>query len=133
MSLVKKATKPGRGWKKGQSGNPAGKPKGTKDRRTIGRMRLEELANAMIAAEVERPLTDGIPLAKLMPLDYMLETLRHPDAYNKRDRQWAADKAAPYVHSRMPLKVIMGDDGAPPVPVKVVIEFKDARRTKKVD
>lgn len=36
----------------------------------------------------------------LTPLDYMLTTLRNEDADTK-DRMWAAEKAAPYVHPKL--------------------------------
>ena len=36
----------------------------------------------------------------LMPLDYMLQVLRSEES-DKRDRQWAALAAAPYVHAKL--------------------------------
>ncbi len=37
--------------------------------------------------------------AGLLPLDYMLEVLRDPEA-SPADKRWAAEKAAPYLHAR---------------------------------
>lgn len=36
----------------------------------------------------------------LTPLDYMLDVLRDADA-DPKDRMWAAEKAAPYVHAKL--------------------------------
>ena len=36
----------------------------------------------------------------LTPLDYMLGILRDEDA-ERKDRMWAAEKAAPYVHAKL--------------------------------
>lgn len=38
--------------------------------------------------------------AALMPLDYMLQVLRDPEA-SPAERKWAAEKAAPYLHPRL--------------------------------
>lgn len=38
--------------------------------------------------------------AGLMPLDYMLAILRD-DRADAKDRMWAAEKAAPYVHAKL--------------------------------
>lgn len=38
--------------------------------------------------------------AGLTPLEYMLGVLRNEDA-DAKDRMWAAEKAAPYVHARL--------------------------------
>lgn len=47
----------------------------------------------------------GVPAAPagggdLMPLDYMLQVLRDPEA-SPAERKWAAEKAAPYLHPRL--------------------------------
>lgn len=36
----------------------------------------------------------------LLPLDYMLQVLRDPEA-SPAERKWAAEKAAPYLHPRL--------------------------------
>lgn len=41
-----------------------------------------------------------IEASGLTPLDYMLATLRNEEA-STEDRQWAAEKAAPYVHAKL--------------------------------
>src|SRR3546814_11972309 len=38
--------------------------------------------------------------AALLPLDYMLQVLRDPEA-SPAERKWAAEKAAPYLHPRL--------------------------------
>lgn len=40
------------------------------------------------------------PSAALLPLDYMLEVLRDPEA-SPGERRWAAEKAAPFLHPRL--------------------------------
>lgn len=78
-------------WPKGVSGNPAGLPKGTKQRRTILREAL--MANPKFA--------------KLDPIEFMLEILSDP-SYGLSNRKWAAKEVAPYVRSKMPIKVETG-------------------------
>lgn len=48
----------------------------------------------------------------LTPLEYMLDVLRDNDA-DPKDRMWAAEKAAPYVHPRLANVAHTGDDGGP--------------------
>lgn len=74
-------------FKKGQSGNPAGRKKGSLNKRT------QEIWDS-----------------GLMPLEYMLQVLRDPMADPKR-RDWAAEKAAPYLHARLQATEITGKDG----------------------
>lgn len=65
----------------GQSGNPAGKPKGAQAKATIAR-------------------ESAIKASGLTPLDYMLSRLRDETATDE-DRKWAAQNAAPYVHPKL--------------------------------
>jgi hypothetical protein len=62
----------------------------------------------------------------------MTEVLRQPSAYPFVARQWAAKEAAPYVHRKMPVAVELVDDGSPPTPISITINYKDARRSTKV-
>lgn len=48
----------------------------------------------------------------LLPLEYMLQVLRNEGADTK-DRMWAAEKAAPYVHARLASVEHTGKDGGP--------------------
>lgn len=53
-------------------------------------------------------------LAKLDPIEFMLEILSDP-SYGLSNRKWAAMQVAPYVRSKMPIKVETGpstDDAA---------------------
>ena len=98
MSLVKGNTKPNSGsFKKGVVANPKGRGKGVKDRRTLAR-------EALLRAGVDPKSLTGI-----MPLDYMLQTLRDPKNSSRLDKQWAAEKAAPYCHRKMPIAIEGGD------------------------
>ena len=95
-------------WKKGQSGNPKGRPKGSKNRRT----------KARLAAEAE-----GIS-----PLQYMLKVLNGSSKhYSKADRKWAAERAIPYTNRRMPIAIEGGD---PTKPITVVDASKLATMTE---
>lgn len=57
----------------------------------------------------------------LMPLDYMLSVLRNEQA-DAKDRMWAAEKAAPYVHAKLASVEHKGEGGGP---LQVIIkQFK---------
>lgn len=81
----------------------AGRPAGAVTERT------REVANAAHA--------EGIT-----PLEYMLSVLRNEDAEMK-DRMWAAEKAAPYVHAKLASVEHSGKDGGPMV--LEIIRFAD--------
>lgn len=68
-------------FKKGQSGNPNGRPKGAKNKATAKREK-------QIAA------------SGITPLDYMLQVLRDKKSTTD-DKRWAAAASAPYVHPRL--------------------------------
>lgn len=109
MSLCKAPTKP-RGFPKGKSGNPKGRGKGVKDRRTLAR-------------------EAGIDTSGLTPLEFMLQVLRNPKSYNKEDRKWAADKAAPYIHRKMPI-ALEGGDPRKPITIVNADKLKDLSTTE---
>ena len=79
------------GFQPGQSGNPNGRSKGSRNK-----------ASAKREAEVEA--------SGLTPLAYMLVILRDEKA-STEDRKWAAQHAAPYVHPRLAQQQFKGPDG----------------------
>lgn len=48
----------------------------------------------------------------MTPLEFMLDMLRDDNA-DIKDRMWAAEKAAPYVHAKLASVEHKGDDGGP--------------------
>ena len=79
------------GFQPGQSGNPNGRPRGSRNK-----------ASARREAEVEA--------GGLSPLAYMLAVLRDEEA-STEDRKWAAQHAAVYVHPRLAQQQFKGPDG----------------------
>jgi len=71
----------GRPFKPGTSGNPRGRPKGSRNKRT-------------------RALLESAQTGGELPLDYMLRVMRDPNAPVKR-RDEMAKSAAPYLHSKL--------------------------------
>lgn len=80
-------------FQKGQSGNLAGKPKGTR-------------AKATVAREAE------IKASGITPLEFMLEVMRDPKATIEH-RHDMAKAAAPYVHPKLASVSHTGDQSAP--------------------
>ena len=79
------------GFQPGQSGNPNGRPKGSRNK-----------ASAKREAEIEA--------SGLTPLGFMLDILRDKEA-SMEDRKWAAQHAAVYVHPRLAQQQFKGPDG----------------------
>jgi hypothetical protein len=71
----------GRPFKPGASGNPRGRPRGSRNRRT-------------------RALVEAAQAGGELPLDYMLRVMRDPNATAKR-RDEMAKAAAPFLHSKL--------------------------------
>lgn len=68
-----------------------------------------------------REIADKAAGEGLMPLDYMLSVLRNEQA-DAKDRMWAAEKAAPYVHAKLASVEHKGEGGGP---LQVIIkQFK---------
>lgn len=65
----------------GLSGNPRGRPKGSRNKASVAREQL-------------------VCESGLSPLDFMLRILEDENA-NLADRKWAAEKAAPFIHPRV--------------------------------
>lgn len=76
------------GMPKGRSGNPAGRPKGSRNKKSI----LTELVLSRLIRE------------KTTPLDFLLE-IQGSNKIPLPFRIDAAKAAAPYVHRKMPTKV----------------------------
>ena len=71
----------GRPFKQGTSGNPHGRPRGSRNKRT-------------------KALIEAAQAGGELPLDYMLRVMRDPSAAEKR-RDEMAKAAAPYVHAKL--------------------------------
>ena len=56
-----------------------------------------------------REIADKAAEEGLLPLEYMLSVLRNEEA-SFEERKWAAEKAAPYMHSRMQPRKTYDDD-----------------------
>ena len=78
-----------RGGKRDGAGRPAG----------AANVKSREIAN--------KASTDG-----LTPLEYMLDVLRNTKA-DPKDRMWAAEKAAPFVHPKLSSVEHKGDEDNP--------------------
>jgi hypothetical protein len=85
----------GRPFKTGTSGNPHGRPMGSRNKRT-------------------KALIEAAQVGGEMPLDYMLRVMRDPNARAKR-RDEMAKAAAPYVHSKLASIENPGPQGKPHV------------------
>jgi hypothetical protein len=72
--------------------------------------------------EKNRELAEKASTEGLTPLEYMLEILRNEQA-DVKDRMWAAEKAAPYVHAKLASIEHSGKDGGPMV--LEIVRFAD--------
>lgn len=107
MALQKPPSTPSPATKKGRA-KTGGRTKGTPNKRTIGKQKL------------------GFGIPGVDPLKFGLEILKAnniPLAF----RMDAMKAVLPYTHSKMPIKVEQVDN-TPPTPIKVSIEYKDARK-----
>lgn len=66
-------------WEKGQSGNPAGRPKGIKDKRALFREMLEAKAPALVEKAIDMAM-QGDASALRLCIDKILPTLKQVDA-----------------------------------------------------
>lgn len=76
-------------WGKGKSGNPRGRVKGSKNKRTLMATALTEAA---LKAKGKGQRT---------PMEFLLEVMNDPKS-TKKEAMEAAGMLLPYVHSRMP-------------------------------
>jgi uncharacterized protein DUF5681 len=99
----------GRPFKAGTSGNPRGRPKGSRNKRT-------------------RAVLEAAAAGGELPLDYMLGVMRDPTVSAKR-RDEMAKAAAPYLHSRLSAVAHSGpaDNADRPLDEKIVLEFVRAK------
>ncbi len=81
-------------WRKGQSGNPAGRKKGAKNKTTVAK----EYAH------------DEAGKRRMLPLAYMLRVMRDPKQPMEL-RMEMAKAAAPYMHSRLKSTELRNPDG----------------------
>jgi hypothetical protein len=82
---------------KGKSGNPNGRPKGSKSKSTLFREQVEEWRARKAAGE-----------KSLTPLDLFQMFMDDPMT-PKSMRMRAAEAAAPYIHSKLPMRMPMDD------------------------
>ena len=73
-----------------------GRSRGTPNKRTVAREAVETGAISKIEALLKAA---GIELSAVMPLEYALAVLRHPDSTSE-ERRWACEKALPFCHAR---------------------------------
>jgi Family of unknown function (DUF5681) len=89
----------GRPFQPGRSGNPRGRPRGSRNKRT-------------------RALLEAAKVGGELPLDYMLRVMRNPNAPAKR-RDEMAKAAVPFVHSKL---ASIENLGSPKEPIVTGIE-----------
>jgi hypothetical protein len=93
----------GKPFRPGLSGNPRGRPKGSRNRRT-------------------QALLEAAQVGGELPLDYMLRVMRDPKAPAKR-RDEMAKAAAPFLHARLASIEQHGSDDMPPIENHLRISF----------
>jgi hypothetical protein len=93
----------GRPFKPGASGNPHGRPRGSRNRRT-------------------RALVEAAQAGGEMPLDYMLRVMRDPSIPAKR-RDEMAKAAAPFLHPKLASIEQHGSADTPPVLTHIRVSF----------
>src|SRR6516225_5588139 len=73
-----------------------GRKAGTPNKKTVERELVEATAVTRIEALLKAA---GIELSTIMPLEYALAVLRHPDS-TPDERRWACEKALPFCHAK---------------------------------
>ena len=97
----------GRPFLPGTSGNPRGRPRGSRNKRT-------------------RALLESVTASGETPLDYMLRVMRDPNAPAKR-RDEMAKAAAPFLHSKLASIENLGPPKEP-VTTGITVEFVVPKR-----
>jgi hypothetical protein len=96
-----------------------GRKAGTPNKKTVERELIEATAVTRIEALLKAA---GVELSSVLPLEYALAVLRHPDS-TPEERRWACEKALPFCHAKptpdVPLQPQVAING--PAEVRLIV------------